>query len=174
MRVCVCVRTNGENNVTRIRNECTRFVPLRDKQGSIWISLLILSSENLGSMNYYLKEVYRGVIFGVLQVTTVPDEGENSFKMPRASVVHMTSTATRPQHMSQVSTHASSRVDLITDYSKLLVKFFLVPRYFSIPSLFRLEKSWRERGAEISWRPRRAYRRAHFVNLHFFPSSFLE
>ncbi|XP_033299495.1 facilitated trehalose transporter Tret1-2 homolog isoform X1 [Bombus bifarius] len=35
-------------------------------------------------------------------VTTVPDEGENSFKMPRASVVHMTSTATRPQHMSQV------------------------------------------------------------------------
>lgn len=39
----------------------------------------------------------------MLQVTTVPDEGENSFKMPRASVVHMTSTATRPQHMSQVS-----------------------------------------------------------------------
>ncbi|XP_076226371.1 facilitated trehalose transporter Tret1-2 homolog isoform X1 [Nomia melanderi] len=35
-------------------------------------------------------------------VTTVPDEGEHSFKMPRASVVHMTSTATRPQHMSQV------------------------------------------------------------------------
>lgn len=33
----------------------------------------------------------------------MPDEGENSFKMPRASVVHMTSTATRPQHMSQVS-----------------------------------------------------------------------
>lgn len=42
-------------------------------------------------------------IFALLQVTTVPDEGENSFKMPRASVVHMTSTATRPQHMSQVS-----------------------------------------------------------------------
>nr|KAF7392438.1 hypothetical protein H0235_017437 [Vespula pensylvanica] len=36
------------------------------------------------------------------QVTTVPDEAEDSFKMPRASVVHMTSTATRPQHMSQV------------------------------------------------------------------------
>ncbi|KAG7203031.1 hypothetical protein KM043_010156 [Ampulex compressa] len=35
-------------------------------------------------------------------VTTVPDEGESNFKMPRASVVHMTSTATRPQHMSQV------------------------------------------------------------------------
>ncbi|XP_015591197.1 facilitated trehalose transporter Tret1-2 homolog isoform X2 [Cephus cinctus] len=36
------------------------------------------------------------------RVTTVPDEGEDGFKMPRASVVHMTSTATRPQHMSQV------------------------------------------------------------------------
>ncbi|XP_035724804.1 facilitated trehalose transporter Tret1-2 homolog isoform X1 [Vespa mandarinia] len=35
-------------------------------------------------------------------VTTVPDEAVDSFKMPRASVVHMTSTATRPQHMSQV------------------------------------------------------------------------
>ncbi|XP_014612827.1 PREDICTED: facilitated trehalose transporter Tret1-2 homolog [Polistes canadensis] len=35
-------------------------------------------------------------------VTTVPDEAEDSFKMPRASVVHMTSTATKPQHMSQV------------------------------------------------------------------------
>lgn len=42
-------------------------------------------------------------LLALLQVTTVPDEGENSFKMPRASVVHMTSTATRPQHMSQVS-----------------------------------------------------------------------
>ena len=46
---------------------------------------------------------HEGVFY--LQVTTVPDEGENSFKMPRASVVHMTSTATRPQHMSQVSIH---------------------------------------------------------------------
>lgn len=55
------------------------------------------------------RREYSGVIFGVFQVTTVPDEGENSFKMPRASVVHMTSTATRPQHMSQVSTHASSK-----------------------------------------------------------------
>ncbi|KAI4481288.1 hypothetical protein M0804_009408 [Polistes exclamans] len=36
------------------------------------------------------------------RVTTVPDEAEDSFKMPRASVVHMTSTATKPQHMSQV------------------------------------------------------------------------
>ncbi|EZA51701.1 hypothetical protein X777_09457 [Ooceraea biroi] len=36
-----------------------------------------------------------------MYVTTIP-EGENNFKMPRASVVHMTSTATRPQHMSQV------------------------------------------------------------------------
>ncbi|XP_077278581.1 facilitated trehalose transporter Tret1-2 homolog isoform X2 [Temnothorax americanus] len=35
-------------------------------------------------------------------VTTIPDEGEDNFKMPRASVVHMTSTATRPHHMSQV------------------------------------------------------------------------
>ncbi|KYN06044.1 hypothetical protein ALC62_03044, partial [Cyphomyrmex costatus] len=34
-------------------------------------------------------------------VTTIPDEGEDNFKMPRASVVHMTSTATRPHHMSQ-------------------------------------------------------------------------
>ncbi|XP_008546660.1 facilitated trehalose transporter Tret1-2 homolog isoform X1 [Microplitis demolitor] len=33
-------------------------------------------------------------------VTTVPEE--NGFRMPRASVVHMTSTATRPQHLSQV------------------------------------------------------------------------
>ncbi|KAK2582894.1 hypothetical protein KPH14_008968 [Odynerus spinipes] len=40
--------------------------------------------------------------FGKFQVTTVPDEAEDNFKMPRASVVHMTSTATRPQHMSQV------------------------------------------------------------------------
>ncbi|TGZ54516.1 hypothetical protein DBV15_04590 [Temnothorax longispinosus] len=36
-------------------------------------------------------------------VTTIPDEGEDNFKMPRASVVHMTSTATRPHHMSQVN-----------------------------------------------------------------------
>ncbi|KOX80765.1 Facilitated trehalose transporter Tret1-2 like protein [Melipona quadrifasciata] len=42
------------------------------------------------------------VVWRKIAVTTVPDEGENSFKMPRASVVHMTSTATRPQHMSQV------------------------------------------------------------------------
>ncbi|KYN15287.1 hypothetical protein ALC57_12336, partial [Trachymyrmex cornetzi] len=36
-------------------------------------------------------------------VTTIPDEGEDNFKMPRASVVHMTSTATRPHHMSQTA-----------------------------------------------------------------------
>ncbi|XP_011305949.1 facilitated trehalose transporter Tret1-2 homolog isoform X1 [Fopius arisanus] len=35
-------------------------------------------------------------------VTTVPEEAENGFRMPRASMVHMTSTATRPQHLSQV------------------------------------------------------------------------
>ncbi|XP_012285386.1 facilitated trehalose transporter Tret1-2 homolog isoform X2 [Orussus abietinus] len=41
-----------------------------------------------------------------VEVTTVPEgeRGEESFKMPRASVVHMTSTATRPQHMAQVLT----------------------------------------------------------------------
>ncbi|XP_012532698.1 facilitated trehalose transporter Tret1 isoform X4 [Monomorium pharaonis] len=34
------------------------------------------------------------------RITTIADDGED--KMPRASVVHMTSTATRPHHMSQV------------------------------------------------------------------------
>ncbi|XP_036149220.1 facilitated trehalose transporter Tret1 isoform X1 [Monomorium pharaonis] len=34
------------------------------------------------------------------EITTIADDGED--KMPRASVVHMTSTATRPHHMSQV------------------------------------------------------------------------
>lgn len=55
--------------------------------------------------NIMMKDVRVEGVYRVfwLQVTTVPDEGENSFKMPRASVVHMTSTATRPQHMSQVS-----------------------------------------------------------------------
>lgn len=41
----------------------------------------------------------------LFQVTTVPDEGEDSFRVPKASVVYMASTATRPQAMSQVSTH---------------------------------------------------------------------
>lgn len=41
-------------------------------------------------------------------MTTIPDEGEDNLKMPRASVVHMTSTATRPHHMSQVY-HISDR-----------------------------------------------------------------
>ncbi|XP_043480008.1 facilitated trehalose transporter Tret1-2 homolog isoform X1 [Leptopilina heterotoma] len=35
-------------------------------------------------------------------VTTVSDEGEDSFRVPKASVVYMASTATRPQAMSQV------------------------------------------------------------------------
>lgn len=55
------------------------------------------------STEYIVDKVHRWYLC-VRQVTTVPDEGENSFKMPRASVVHMTSTATRPQHMSQVGT----------------------------------------------------------------------
>ncbi|XP_020708893.2 facilitated trehalose transporter Tret1-like isoform X2 [Athalia rosae] len=35
-------------------------------------------------------------------VTTVPDHSGNGYKMPRASVVHVTSSATRPHHMAQV------------------------------------------------------------------------
>lgn len=54
-------------------------------------------------MKYSRRVTAYLLYWALLQVTTVPDEGENSFKMPRASVVHMTSTATRPQHMSQVS-----------------------------------------------------------------------
>jgi len=52
--------------------------------------------------NSMLLSVILIVICILLQVTTIPDEGEDNFKMPRASVVHMTSTATRPHHMSQV------------------------------------------------------------------------
>lgn len=50
------------------------------------------------------------------QVTTVPDEAEDSFKMPRASVVHMTSTATRPQHMSQVLTRSFNLYEIHAYY----------------------------------------------------------
>ncbi|KAF7381244.1 hypothetical protein HZH68_016119 [Vespula germanica] len=56
--------------------------------------------------------------YGMLEVTTVPDEAEDSFKMPRASVVHMTSTATRPQHMSQkMKVSSDSRTSYATPYN---------------------------------------------------------
>lgn len=49
------------------------------------------------------RELTSWPVWLILQVTTVPDEAEVGFKVPRATVVHMASTATRPQHMSQVS-----------------------------------------------------------------------
>lgn len=60
----------------------------------------------------------------------MPDEGENSFKMPRASVVHMTSTATRPQHMSQVSITVPLTVIRAYHYRYYSNRIFLVSRIF--------------------------------------------
>lgn len=128
-------------------------------------NLLEISFDLASKWNNSEEDVIVFVMFGLLQVTTVADEGENSFKMPRASVVHMTSTATRPQHMSQVS---------ITLLELLLFEYvFLV---FLFPFFFHSKKRRRRdsQEEEISWRPRRRYRRAHFANLHFPPLWLLE
>lgn len=82
----------------------------------------------------------------------MPDEGENSFKMPRASVVHMTSTATRPQHMSQVSITVPLiviRAYLITDIIRIesfLFRAFFFSFYFHL--VRRRKKGKKERGRD--------------------------
>ncbi|XP_003427598.1 facilitated trehalose transporter Tret1-2 homolog isoform X1 [Nasonia vitripennis] len=81
---------------------------------------------------------------GLQSVTTVPDEAEDGFKVPRATVVHMASTATRPQHMSQVlATLALSMGTL----SSGLAKGYTSPALDSIildnqtPSLYQLNNN---------------------------------
>lgn len=91
-------------------------------------------------------------MYFLLQVT-IPDKAGPGFKVPRATVVHMASTATRPQHMSQVRKSIFHFSGTPMTFSKLRhfhnkhAKFFM--NFFGQPTLIFQKKRTKNRNSRF-------------------------